>query len=221
MPWSVIVGVSWRSLRRRLLRSMITMVGVILGIAFLVYMLVTDYITQALVAMANQSGAGTPLNASERADLSRLLQEKGVDLVAEAAGTSNEMYLLIGLALLICLVGIINSMLMSVSERIKEIGTLKCLGAMDSFVVKSYFVESSLQGVIGTVIGLILGLVVALVVAVFAYAGFLWQAMPWARAAMALGVGLVVGSLLSVVASVGPAFLAARKEPVEAMREEE
>ena len=50
-------------------------------------------------------------------------------------------------------VGIINAMLMSVTERIREIGTMKCLGALDAFILKIYFIEAALQGLIGTAMG--------------------------------------------------------------------
>ncbi len=207
VSWAVAFSVSWSGLKRRFLRSMITMVGVILGIAFLVYMQVTNNITTALVAVNNT-------------ELNQKLQEKGVDIYAET-GTDSTMLLLIGLSLLICLVGIVNSMLMSVTERVKEIGTLKCLGAMDSFIVKAYFIESSLQGVIGTLIGITIGLVVALVVALVGYASYVMPNLPWGAVAVSLLIGFGVGALISIIASVGPAFMAARKEPVEAMRVEE
>ena len=46
------------------------------------------------------------------------------------------------MSLLVCTVGITNSMLMAVTERFKEIGTMKCLGALDSFVVVLFMLES-------------------------------------------------------------------------------
>ena len=110
IPWGIALNVSWSGLKRRFLRSMITMVGVILGIAFLVYMRVTNDVLTALIA------AKVP-------ELDIVLQEHGVDIYQEG-GTSSMMVMLIGLSLLICLVGIVNAMLMSVTERVKEIGTL-------------------------------------------------------------------------------------------------
>ena len=131
------------------------------------------------------------------------------------------MIMLIGLSLLTCLVGIINAMLMSVTERIKEIGTLKCLGAQDFFIVKTYFIESSLQGVIGTGIGALIGLFVAIVINLFTYGKFVFQEFPVLDVLRSVGIALIIGSLMSVFASILPAYWAARKEPVEAMRIEE
>lgn len=207
VPWHIAVAVSWGSIRRRFFRSLITMTGVVLAIAFLTYMQVTDDITRALVRADNDV-----LNA--------LLQKAGVDIYG-AGGTDRMMILLITLSLLACLVGIMNSMLMSVSERIREIGTLKCIGALDSFIVKTYFVESSLQGVFGTLLGIVVGLLVSLVVSL---AGFKHHALRHFPVADVLGsvfVALAIGCLLSVVASIAPAYMAARKQPVDAMRMEE
>lgn len=206
-PWGVVMGVSWGSLRRRLLRSLITMLGVVLAIAFFTYMLVHDSIIKSLVALKDDK-------------LNLLLQRSGVDIFSEA-GTDSMMILLIALALLTCLVGIINAMLMSVTERIKEIGTLKCLGALDSFIVKTYFVESSLQGVLGTALGILIGLVVALSVSFASYGKYVGSAFPFGAVAVSVAAALVIGAVLSVTASIGPAYWASKKQPVDAMRVEE
>lgn len=207
IPWSIAFRVSLSGVKRRLFRSLVTMAGVVLAIAFLSYMLVTGDITDALV----------------RADLPALnvlLLRSGVDI--QSAGKRDTMLLLLlGLSLFTCLVGIINAMLMAVTERIKEIGTLKCLGALDGFIVKTYFIESSLQGILGTLLGLLIGLAVALAVAFSTYGGHVARHFPLLPALQSLGGSFLIGALLSVVASIAPAYWAARKEPVDAMRVEE
>ncbi len=207
IPWRIALQVSWSSLRRRFLRALITMVGVILAIAFLTYMLLTDRAIKALVAVDNER-------------LNVLLQKNGVDILA-IHGTDKVMMLLIGLSLLICLVGIINAMLMSVTERVKEIGTLKCLGATDGFIVRIYFIEASLQGVLGTVAGIFLGTIVAALVLLSGYGEHIVPNVPWWPWGRALIATFFIGSLISVAASIGPAYAAARKQPVEALRVEE
>ena len=207
IPWGIAFTVSWSGLKRRFMRSLITMAGVILAIAFLAYMLISDKIVVALVAAKDD-------------ELNDLLQKSNVDIFASSA-TDSMMLLLIGLSLLTCLVGIINSMLMAVTERVKEIGTLKCLGALDSFIVKTYFIESSLQGVIGTIIGIILGLSVAVGIALINYGTYTFSYLPLNDIAISMLIALVIGSSISVFAAIGPAYFAARKQPVEAMRVEE
>ena len=207
IPWSVAFQVSWAGVRRRLFRSAITMLGVVLAIALLTYMFVTEGVTDALVKANLDS-------------LNQLLQKAGVDIFSENRVDSMTI-LLITLALITCLVGIINSMLMSVTERIKEIGTLKCLGALDSFIVKSYFIESSLQGFIGTLLGIAIGLAVSIVIATTNYRGYVFAYFPAWSIVLSVVVAAVTGLLISIVASIAPAYWAAKKEPVEAMRVEE
>jgi hypothetical protein len=64
---------------------------------------------------------------------------------------------LVALSLLVCAVGITNSMLMSVTERFREIGTMKCLGALNQFIVKIFMIEALLMGIIASCLGWALG----------------------------------------------------------------
>jgi ABC-type lipoprotein release transport system permease subunit len=68
------------------------------------------------------------------------------------AAKNRETWLVI-MSLLVCAVGITNSMLMAVTERFREIGTMKCLGALDLFVVELFLLESGLMGVIAAAAG--------------------------------------------------------------------
>jgi putative ABC transport system permease protein len=207
VAWPIAFSVAWGSLRRRFMRAMITMAGVILAIAFLTYMLVTDNINQALLGLRDDA-------------VNILLQQAGVDILT-AGATDQMMLMLIGLSLLTCLVGIINAMLMAVTERIKEIGTLKCLGALDSFIVKTYFIEASLQGIIGTAMGMLIGLCIAVLIALSYYHQFVLPNLPMGRLTGSLLISLSVGSLISIAAAILPAYWAAQKAPVDAMRVEE
>ena len=207
VSWLVTVQVSWAGIKRRFFRSLITMSGVVLAIAFLTYMQMQNVIVKGLIKANDQV-------------LNVLLQKAGVDIYA---GDSSDrmMLLLIILSLLACLVGIVNSMLMSVTERIKEIGTLKCLGALDGFIIRSYFIESSLQGVAGTALGCIIGLIVALSAALSNYGRYVFPNLAYGGVCLALLVSFLIGTLLSVVAAILPAYMAAKKQPVDAMRVEE
>ena len=207
VSWLVTVQVSWAGIKRRFFRSLITMSGVVLAIAFLTYMQMQNVIVKGLIKANDQV-------------LNVLLQKAGVDIYA---GDSSDrmMLLLIILSLLACLVGIVNSMLMSVTERIKEIGTLKCLGALDGFIIRSYFIESSLQGVAGTALGCVIGLIVALSAALSNYGRYVFPNLAYGGVCLALLVSFLIGTLLSVVAAILPAYMAAKKQPVDAMRVEE
>ena len=138
---------------------------------------------------------------------------------------------LVTLSLMVCVVGITNAMLMSVTERYREIGTMKCLGALDIFVVKLFLIESALQGVVGSVAGAVIGFLLAFVRALFTFHAkdpesgrSYWLALtffPGLTLMAWLGIALAVGIALSIVAAVYPAIRAARMEPVQAMRVQE
>ena len=207
ISWAIAFAVSMAGLRRRFGRSMITMVGVVLAIAFLAYMLSSESIILALVNLQDDQ-------------LNIRLQEMGVN-VFRGGKTEPMTYLLLGLTLLTCTVGITNSMLMAVTERVREIGTLKCLGARDDFILKTYFIESSLHGICGALIGMVVGLLVAILVSWYNYGHQALFALPVLALIRALIVSLLMGGLMTITASLFPALVAARKQPVEALRVEE
>ena len=127
---------------------------------------------------------------------------------------------MIGLALLVAFVGILNAMLMSVTERFREIGTMKCLGALDGFIVKLFLLESLFQGAAGTAAGVVVGLSVSFGMAGLTYGTDAFLAVPWGTIGTGVAVTLVVGVVLSVGGAILPALQAARMEPIAAMRVE-
>jgi hypothetical protein len=121
-------------------------------------------------------------------------------------------------SILVTVIGISNAMLMSVTERIREIGTMKCLGALDSFIVKLFLLESTFQGSAGTTIGIIVGFMLTLALALIDYGGYVFTYFPTVGILRSAVTALVVGTLLSLVGAMLPAYRAAKMEPVEAMR---
>jgi len=120
---------------------------------------------------------------------------------------------LIGTSLLMCLVGITNSMLMSVTERCREIGTIKCLGASDGFIVKVFFLEAVLLGLSGSLMGALLGV------------GFSAVVSNASGNPVNLGAGLGIiaistgmGVLMTIVAAIAPAIQAAKMPAAAALR---
>lgn len=124
------------------------------------------------------------------------------------AADESRMRWLLGTSLVMCLVGVTNSMLMSVAERYREIGTIKCLGASDGFIVKVFFLEALLLGAAGSLAGAIVGSVpVALVTGV-----------RFGAVAEILLLATVVGMSMTVAAAIAPAVQAAKMPAAAALR---
>jgi len=123
------------------------------------------------------------------------------------------------IALFVGGVGIMNIMLVAVTERTHEIGLRKAVGATEKNILHQFLLEAVLLTGIGGVVGIILGAILAFAIA-FALSTFLainWQFIfPWTGAAL----GLVVSTLIGVVFGVYPARQAAKKSPIEALRYE-
>ncbi|MXY99949.1 ABC transporter permease [Candidatus Poribacteria bacterium] len=146
-------------------------------------------------------------------------------------GISTKDIWLIIMSLIVCVVGIANSMLMAVTERFREIGTMKCLGALDGFVVRLFLLESGFQGFSGALIGALIGTLGAVLLGLKDYGLDLFFYFPLLPASpedgpMQLGViviillGCILGMILAVIGSSFPAWRAAKLPPAEAMRTE-
>jgi hypothetical protein len=127
---------------------------------------------------------------------------------------------LILVSFLVCAVGICNTMFMSVTERFKEIATMKCLGAMDGFVMLQFVFEALIQGLAGSVVGLVLGMLLTVARGMAGYGGFFFESTPGLILVTAFAFSFVTGLALAALAVVGPAWVASRLAPMEAMRVE-
>jgi len=105
-----------------------------------------------------------------------------------------------------------------VTERFREIATMKCLGATDGFIMVNFMLESAVQGVAGGVVGSLLGLILGTLLSWKAYGLMSLAHLPIGDVALAAGISLVLGVVLSILAAVYPAWVAARLAPMEAMR---
>ena len=135
-------------------------------------------------------------------------------------GFSNRMLWLIIVSLIVCIVGITNAMLMSVTELFNEIATMKCLGATDGFIMINFVIESGIQGFSGGVIGGLLGAFLGILRSVWSYGWIAAQNFPVIEMVTAFALCVAAGIILSVIAAIYPAWVAARLAPMEAMRVE-
>ena len=140
---------------------------------------------------------------------------------SEGGKPSPRSLVLIGLSLLVCVIGVTNALVMSVTERFSEIATMKCLGALDRSVMLMFVFEAAFQGLLGGVIGVVLGTLLACIRGLIEFGALLvldgGVMLGFAQAAL---LCVTTGLVLSALAATLPAWLASRLAPMEAMRVE-
>ena len=165
---------------------------------------------------------------SERESIRKAINEKFEHLVALPPAQFTERFsgqlefldqfvvLITIIAMIVGILGVLNTMMMSVAERTREIGMLRALGWSRRLIVKTIVIEGLLLSVVGGLFGLFLGYAGTELLILFFPGGFLEAAYLPSTFAKGFAVALAVG----VVAAVYPAVRAANLRPVEALRYE-
>ena len=140
------------------------------------------------------------------------------EFVGQASSQIDQMlavlYGMLGLALVIAVLGIVNTLALSVIERKREIGMLRAIGMARSQIRRTIYVESVLIAIFGAVLGVILGSVVGIaVVRTFKDLGITTAVLPYEL----IGITLVGAAVVGVLAALWPAVRAARTNPLEAI----
>jgi putative ABC transport system permease protein len=120
---------------------------------------------------------------------------------------------LVAISLVVGGIVIMNIMLMAVSERTREIGIRKALGARRRDILAQFVVESATLSAVGALLGIALGLALAFVVKAT-------TPLPAAVAPWSILVGVVLGVSVGIAAGVYPASRASRLDPIAALRAE-
>ena len=201
LPLSKAVEISVKSIKVRLGRSVITASGIVLAIAFLMSIFVSGSINKALLEKGS---------VEIRVQLQNLGGEEE---------QSKRVWLVV-LSLMVCVVGIANAMLMSVTERYKEIGTMKCLGALDRFIIKLFLLESGFMGLLGSIAGALLGGLLMTIVSSINYGLEVITKFPITSFLYYFVISVILGTVLAVIGAIYPAYTAARMVPADAMRSE-
>ncbi|WP_348528883.1 ABC transporter permease [Methanothrix sp.] len=117
------------------------------------------------------------------------------------------------ISLLVGGIGIANVMMLTVKERIREIGTLLALGATVEDIRRQYLLEAGVLGVVSSIIGIILGVAVSYLIGSIA-------GLPSAITPQSIILGVLFGVLTTTIAGFYPANKAAKLDPIEALRAE-
>lgn len=182
---------------------------------------------------ANEVSATESMEGPVRTDVALIVPE---ELLEQARVTRMMFMLFMGLiaaiSLLVGGIGIMNIMLATVTERTREIGIRRALGATRNHIVLQFLVETISLSVVGGLTGILAGLLCPLVIngvreLMFMYAPELMADLPdvartlepqivWGSLPLAFGISVAVG----VVFGIYPAIRAARMDPIEALRHE-
>jgi putative ABC transport system permease protein len=119
-----------------------------------------------------------------------------------------------GLGLLVGGIGVMNIMLVSVTERTREIGVRKALGARRRDIVGQFLVEAVTLTGLGGVLGIVIAVLITMLV------GALVPSLPSKVPPWALVTGVAVSMAIGVFFGVWPAMKASRLDPVDALRHE-
>ncbi len=155
---------------------------------------------------------GVPLG--EEKDFEVVSNTSLIDTFNQVTGAIKIAALLISsIALIAAGIGIMNIMLVSVTERTREIGIRKSMGAKKKDIMNQFLVEALVLTEIGAVIGIILGILAGNILALTMNVDGVFP-VQWAL------IGLIVCSLIGIVFGTYPAVKAARLDPIEALRYE-
>ncbi|HSW74369.1 MAG TPA: ABC transporter permease [Candidatus Saccharimonadales bacterium] len=163
----------------------------------------TQNITSHLLAAHGGEHDFTVFNHSQAEDMSKSTISLFTTFVSAVAA----------IALLVGGIGIMNIMLVSVTERMHEIGVRKAVGATNRQILTQFTLEAAVLSGVGGVIGVVLSIIAEALLRTYTtyHPVFMWQAM-----LLAVGISLAVG----IVFGVAPAVKAARKDPITALRHE-
>ena len=209
MSFDNFIVTSWRSPARRLLNSRPNIVD-----AVAIQSPSPEAMTEAMEIVRSVMRAQRQLRPAQKDNFALQTADSALEFWNKIKG-----YLVLAgialpaIGLVVGAIVIMNIMLVAVSERTREIGVRKALGAKRRDILMQFLIEASTLGIVGSAIGVALG--IALAEGISALSPLPASVAPWS-----IVVGIALGAGVGVVSGVYPASRASRLDPITALRQE-
>ena len=149
------------------------------------------------------------------------IKYKGEDLLKQAnqiqeisSSTNQQLLWIASISLLVGGIGVMNIMLVSVTERTREIGLKKALGARKRRILTQFLTEAAVLTLLGGLIGVVGGIALAYIISAV-------SAVPVAISGVSILVGVVCSTLIGIIFGLLPSVKAANMNPIDALGREE
>ena len=174
----------------------------------------TDAMTMAGKEAADILTEKQIVNTESKLDYrSQDMLEQAQQLQKMSQSTNSQLIWIASISLLVGGIGVMNIMLVSVTERTSEIGLKKAIGAKKKRILLQFLTESAVLTSLGGIIGVISGIVLAQLISKM-------MQIPVSISIPAIGVAVVFSTLIGVIFGMLPAYQAANLNPIEALRRE-
>jgi putative ABC transport system permease protein len=177
----------------------------------------TDNILNVTEAMGEAEAAFRPVRKLTTTEENNFILDRSDSIVEQAMKSLGFLTIsatVIGLITLIgAAIGLMNIMLVSVSERTKEVGLVKAIGGKSKMVRRQFLLEAMIISVLGALFGIVLGVFVGNIFSIVLNTGFV---VPWNW----VFYGIAICSFVGLLAGLYPALKAGRLNPIEALRYE-